>query len=111
MKGKDLQKVMNLIGSKYVFNKTNYPNMDDTDRGPKLMFALQHSLLHMQKQLGVFATICEKYDHTGERTHQDQVKVEEAALKMFINTLKLAEELGYSAEGLLEEVEKFYENK
>ncbi len=108
MKGKDLQEIMDLIGQKYVFNKENYPNMDDSDCGPKLMFAIQHSNLHMQKQLGVLATVCEEYDHTGVRTSQDQAKVEGAALKLLINTLKLAQELGYSAETLLEDVEKFY---
>jgi hypothetical protein len=108
---KNLQELMNLIGSKYVFNKENYPKLDDTSPETKQMFALSHSSFHMQKSLGKIAEVCEDYDHKGNRTRQGMTKAEEATVKIFINTLKLAEELGFSAEELFERVEQFYKDK
>ena len=110
-KSKNLQELMDLIGSKYVFNKENYPKMDDSSTETKQMFAIVHSNFHMQKSLGKIAEVCEEYDHKGNRTHQGITKVEEAIVKMFINTLKLAEELGFSAEELFERVEQFYKDR
>lgn len=110
-KSKNLQELINLIGSKYVFNKENYPKMDDSSPETKMMFAIQHSKNHMDKSIGVIAGVCEEYDHKGNRTHQGITKVEEATVKMFINILKLAEELGFSAEELFERVEEFYKDR
>ncbi|MBP6911856.1 MAG: hypothetical protein KBB88_01485 [Candidatus Pacebacteria bacterium] len=110
-KSKKLQELMSLIGSKYVFNKENYPKLDDSSPETKQMFAISHSNFHMQKSLGKIAEVCEEYDHKGNRTHQGITKVEESTVKMFINTLKLAEELGFSAEELFERVEQFYKDR
>lgn len=111
VKSKNLQELMNLIGSKYVFNKENYPKMDDGSSETKQMFIIRHSNFHMQKSLGEIAGVCEAYDHKDGRTHQEITAVEEATVKLFINTLKLAEELGFSAEELFERVEQFYKNR
>jgi len=110
-KSKNLQELMNLIGSKYVFNKENYPKLDESSPETKMMFAIQHSKNHMDKSIGVIAGVCEEYDHKGNRTHQNIIKVEEATVKMFINTLKLAEELGFSADQLFERVEESFKEK
>lgn len=111
VKSKNLQELMNLIGSKYVFSKENYPKMDDSSTETKQMFAIGHSNFHMQKSLGKIAQVCEEYDHKGNMTHQGITKAEEATVKIFINTLKLAEELGFSAEELFERVEQFYKDR
>ena len=110
-KSKDLQALMDLIGSKYVFSKENYPKLNDSNPETKMMFAILHSKNHMDKSIGVIAGVCEEYDHKGQRTHQGITIVEEATVKMFINTLKLAEELGFSAEQLFERVERFYKDR
>lgn len=109
VKSKNLQELMDLIGSKYIFNQENYPNMDDSVHETKMMFAIKHSSFHMQKSLGKIAEVCEEYDHRGARTHKTFNQTEEAVVKMFVNTLKLAEEIGMSADNLFESVEKFYE--
>lgn len=108
---KNLQELMDLIGSKYVFNKEAYPNMDDSSPESKQMFAVGHTCFHMQKSLGKIAEVCEAYDHAGNRTHKNVLLLEEATVKMFINTLKLAEELGFSGEELFRQVEQFYKDK
>jgi hypothetical protein len=111
VKSKNLQELMNLIGSKYVFNKENYPKLNDSSPETKMMFAISHTAFHMQKSLGKIAEVCEEYDHKDNRTHQDITKIEEATVKMFINTLKLAEELEFSADDLFERVEQFYKDR
>lgn len=103
---KKLQDIMNLIDSQYVFNEENYPALKNIGGNEITMFAIQHSLLHMQKDLGKIATACEAYDHTRILNHKTLTEIESATVNTLINTLKLASLLGFSAEGLLEEVEK-----
>lgn len=111
MKNHDLQQTIDLISSTYVFNKENYPKIDDSTQQSKLIFAIQHILLHTQKELGNIAAVSEKYDHTAVRTYNNQMEVEAATVNILINTLKLADILGFSADGLIEAIKKFYENK
>lgn len=107
-----LQQLMNLIGSKYLFNKENYPNMDDSRPETKLMFAINHSSLHMQKSLGKIAEVLEEYDHKGKKVLLGGIaQAQESTVKIFINALKLAEELNLSAEQLFERVEQFYKDR
>ncbi len=102
---------MEFINSKYVFNEENYPNMKGMDAAQQAMFVLNHSVLHMQKSIGKIAEVCENYDHSGKINETDGAKVEEATVKMLINTLKLAHELGLNGEGLAERVPKFMKSK
>jgi hypothetical protein len=80
------------------------PRTDDE----KWVFVISHSLLHMQKSSGVLARNLEAHDHGG--TIDDQA-VRLSTIKMFINTLKLAEELGMSADDLCKAVHEFYKAK
>lgn len=110
-KSKTLQDVMGIIAKKYVFKKENYPNMDDSSVETVRAFAINHSVLHMQKTLGKIADVCEVYDHTGKQSLDGLNTVGSATVKMFINTLKLAEEIGISAEQLIAEVDTFFEKR
>jgi hypothetical protein len=103
-----IQQLMELIGSKYVFKEENYPAMKGMTEEQKKVFALNHSILHMQKSIGKLAEVCEKYDHTGEYVPGSMDQVSEATVKMVINSLKLAQEIGFNGFELSERVQDFY---
>jgi len=66
-------------------------------------FLLKHSLLHIGKTSAKIAAVCEDFDHRGCAGPDDEASVKTAAVKMFVNALKLAEEAGVSADELLAE--------
>jgi len=108
MSPQELQPLIDLIGSHYVFNKESYSQLEGkTDKDEILMFAVNHSVLHMNKSIGTLATACEAYDHKGI-TAVDKQQLEVGVVKMLINTLKLAEELGMTGQQLAERVFAFY---
>ena len=77
----------------------------------RLAFVVNHSHLHMSKSLGKIATELEIGDHLGYFPHQSEPVVREATIKMFINTLKLAQELGMTAEDLMSAVPEVMKSK
>lgn len=100
---KDLQKTMNYIDKRYVFNAETYPDLELTTRDEKFDFGVRHSVLHMQKSLGKIAEYSEGRDH-GELGSKKEVKI--ATVKMLINILKLASIQGMNADDLLKLVPK-----
>lgn len=74
----------------------------------KKAFALSHSVHHMQKSVGKLAAECERYDHGGKL---DDAAIKEGVVKMFINSVKLAEEMGINAEELAASVPTFMASK
>ena len=94
---KDLQQLMDFIASRYVFSADHYPGLAGLNSEQTKAFAINHSHLHMVKSLGRIAAECEQYDHYGSF---DQVLIKEATVKIFIDTIKLAEELGMTADEL-----------
>lgn len=106
-----IQEVMDFIGSRYIFNEENYPNMKGMDTGQQAMFALNHSVLLMQKSVGKLAEVCESYDHSGKVNEAGRAQVEEVTVKMLVSTLKLAQELGLNGKELAERVPQFMKSK
>ncbi len=92
-----LASLMSLIGDKYTFTNEHYPHVDLSTPEKVRVFAIAHSLLHMNKSLGRIATEREALDHGGT---MDDEKLRITTAKMLVNTLKLAEELGMSSEDL-----------
>ena len=93
----DLQETMDAIASAFVYDETSYPALADRTSEQRQQFALQHSLLHIQKSLGRIAAELETADHGGKA---NAFKFKEAAIKQVINVLHLATLLGISAEDL-----------
>jgi len=104
-----LQELMAFIGSGYVFSKENYPLLAGKSDIQKMAFAINHSILHMNKSIGKIAAECESYDHGHSHLNEDIIK--EATVKMLINTLKLADELGMTAKDLFETVPDLMKSK
>ncbi len=104
----DLQETMDFIRRKYVFSEENYRDMRGMHAGQRIIFVIKHNLLHMVKATGSIATQCEASDH-GEAANVDMLLA--ANVKMLINVLKLAEEMGLTAQQLLDEVPKYMKSK
>lgn len=108
MNSTDLHVLMEYIGSRYTFTPEHYPILARLDETQKLAFAVSHSAHHLSKSLGKISAECEAFDHGGELKRE---ALEEATVKMFINILKLAEELDMSAADLCSKVPEFMKNK
>jgi hypothetical protein len=70
---------------------------EEHDRG----FAIRHGVLHMTKAVGRLAAECESFDHG---TSMNTAALRESVVKMLVNTLKLADDVGLSADELAEGV-------
>lgn len=92
---------MDSIGERYAFTPEQYPALKEATPEARKAFAVSHSMYHMAKSVGKLASECEAADHGSE---MDEVALRRATVKMLINVLKLAEELGMDADDLIREV-------
>ena len=104
----NMQELMDFIGTRYIFSVEYYPVLQGKSADETRVFAINHSHLHMSKSLGRLAAESERYDHGGSI---DNAVVKEVTVKMLINVLKLAQELGMTADELIEAVPNFMISK
>ena len=96
----DLCSLIDFIKKRLPFNKENYPAFDP-ERETTTSFAVRHILFHMMKSAGVIAAQSETVDHGGS---MDSELLKKATTKMFVNALRLAEELRMTPEEIAEMV-------
>lgn len=84
----DLAQLMVKIDLGYQFTNAKYPALNEENEHE---FSINHSLLHMNKSLGVMAAEVEKADHGDKMDHSELVL---ATQKQLVNVLKLACHLG-----------------
>lgn len=106
---KTLQQVMTHIAQMWRCDPDRYPALREMTPDQRLNFLVKHSLMHISKSTGVLGAECENFDHhggfpdyTGKVRSPNAPVLQTAAVKLFVNSLKLAEEVGLSAEDLLE---------
>ncbi len=104
----DLRSLMSFIGERYIFTEKHYPSFNRLSAAGKVFFTVRHSQLHMSKSIGKIAAELEAADH-GAVMSVDNLQV--ATAKMLVNVLKLAEELGMSAEELAAKIPEVMKNK
>ena len=104
----ELVALMTHIGDRYTFTPEQYPALKGKTPEQRRAFAVNHNVLHMLKSVGRLAGESERYDHGGK---MDGDALREGVVKMLINTLKLAEELGLSAQDLADSVPAFMQSK
>ena len=96
-------KVFNLVRSTWKFDASTYPELsilgNPVASVPAHAFVLRHILIHQMKSVGKLAAQCEKADH--RVAYADVPVFQEIVEEMFINTLRLAERVELSPEGLL----------
>jgi len=105
----DLKKLMDLLATVWKCDPARYPELKGMSAAERQNFLLKHSILHITKTNGKLAALCEDYDHNKQSSPEADAKMKTAAVKMFINALKLAEEAGVSAEELLEQAPTYIE--
>ena len=92
----DLAHVMELVCAKWQFNAETYPELQGvTEEEAIRKFAIRHVALHQMKSLCKAAAFSEVSDHGGEL---DSKELEELAVKMLVNTLRLADLIGLTPE-------------
>lgn len=104
----DLVYLMGYIGTRYTFTPEHYPSLEGLSPEHKKAFAVSHSVHHMCKSIGKLATECERCDHGGVMS---DAALEEGAVKMFINAVKLVEELGLTAQDLANKIPEYMASK
>ncbi|MHB8651858.1 MAG: hypothetical protein ACYC8S_01850 [Minisyncoccota bacterium] len=105
---KDLAHLMSYIGARYTFTPEHYPPLEGVTRDQKKAFAVSHSVYHICKSVGKLAAECERHDHGGAI---NDAPLKEGTVKMFINAVKLAEELGISAQELADSIPEYMTSK
>lgn len=98
----DLKSLMDHIAQVWNCNPECYPELAGKNAEQRRYHLLKHSHLHISKTAGKIAAVLEDYDHNGHGKPADNAILETAAVAMFVNALKFAEEVGLSAEALLE---------
>lgn len=98
-----LDELIALINKGYVFNESVYPLMGKLSESERLLFSLQHALVHVTKTNGKLSTHIENADHGG--VLQTQIMKEEA-IKQVINALVTTSLLGVSATEILSYVQE-----
>jgi hypothetical protein len=104
----DLTSLMDHIGARFVFNGSKYPGYDELAPAQQQAFVLKHSLLHLNKSVGVIATQAESADH-GSSIDTEQVKV--ATTKLLVSVLALAGKLGMSPQELASKIPEVMSSK
>ncbi len=97
---KDLRELMNHIASVWICDEERYPALQGMSSDQRKNFLIKHSLLHISKTSGKIATVCESFDHSGVMLEDDEASLRIDVVKMFVNVIKLAEEVGLTAEDL-----------
>jgi hypothetical protein len=102
-----LQELIDHIGKTWVCDAARYPELAGMSEVDRLNFIIKHQVLHLSKTTGKLATLAEAYDHSREGLGEASEELRNLATKLFINSLKLAEEVGMSADDLLTRSKEF----
>jgi hypothetical protein len=81
-------------------NKERYPLVALLSREAKTAFVVRHSLMHLMKSKGKIAEVKRRFDFEPEYAPQDLEQIRVAAVKLFVNGINLAREVGYSADAI-----------
>ena len=98
---------MEHVKKKWVCNPDRYPALAGMNAEERRNFLVKHSLLHITKTAGKLAAICENFDHESKNAPEDEENLKIGVIKLFVNALKLAEEVGLTAEDLLNKAPEY----
>jgi hypothetical protein len=103
----DLDALMAHIGDTWVCDAARYPELQGMNEEAHRNFVVKHSLMHILKTTGKIASCCEDFDHTHTAGPEEGLLLQELAIKLVVNALKLAEEVGLSADDLLQRAPRY----
>ena len=104
----NIDKLIKLIATHFVFDEKTYPELKDASDEQRLKFAIKHLALHFAKTAGKISAVSENLDH-GEKINFDELKTN--IPKALINTLRLAEALHVTEDELIAAIEEKYKDK
>ncbi len=102
-----LQQLMGHIATVWQCDPSRYPELEGMNAEERQNFLIKHSVLHITKTTGKLATLSEDYDHNQKIGDDHSENLKTLATKMFVNSLKLAEEVGMSADDLLHKAPEY----
>lgn len=97
----DIKELSDLLAKKWPFDADNYPELEGKSKAELRMFAIKHIILHQAKALGSLSEFVERYDHRKSKAFFDDTTATISVVKMFCNTLRLAEIIGLDTQILL----------
>jgi len=100
-----LQQLTEHIALVWKFVPERYPDLAGESAEQRESFLIKHLLLHLTKNMGEIAALCEEFDHRQRINRRQRLQI--ATIKMFVSVLKLAEESGLSAADLLSQAPGF----
>jgi hypothetical protein len=103
----NLDALMQYIAAVWVCDVKRYPELQGKNPDERRNFLVKHSLMHVAKTSGKLASVCEDFDHNGAYEPDSEEMLKGYAVKLFVNALKLAEEVGLSADDLLQRAPRF----
>lgn len=98
------QEVVAYIGNNWHCDETKYPVMEKMSDEQRLMFVINHLVLHMSKSVGKIAAQCESFDHGNDIYRVNRDELELLAAKMVINVLQFSHVLGMDGEKIIQAV-------
>lgn len=91
-------------------DETKYPLMQQMSDEQKLMFVINHLVLHMSKSVGKIAAECENFDHGNDFYRVNRPELNILAAKMLINVIQFAQTLDMTSESLIAETKKILDH-
>lgn len=107
MKLLKLQDLMNEIAEKWPFDKEIYPDIPESPKSRKILYAVRHIFEHQVKAIGYLAQVIEPREHKDIIRDEFQIDSREmnmligATVKLFKNSLRLAQIIGIDADDLV----------
>jgi hypothetical protein len=103
----NFESLMDHIASTWVCTPERYPELAVLNEEQRKNFRVKHALSHIGKSFGKVATVTESFDHDAKASPEADEALKVAATKMFVNSVKLAEEAGLSASELLKRAPEY----
>ena len=97
--------LMRLVLRSLPVNPVSYPSTAPMDTLQIQQFCVRHSALHFSKTAGQLAAIAEAADHGAELKTDSLKKI---AVNSVVNALKLADEIGLSAQEIADHIKSKY---
>ena len=82
------------------FTEEKYPLLAKLSEDERKAFVFGHILKHFHKSLGSLEEVLEKYEHDPNNGLGDKEMVQKKVTKLFLNSVRLAQEVGVSPEDL-----------
>lgn len=101
----DIEKLSEFIEERWQFEESNYPPLVGMDEEEKKRFIARHILMHLQKELGKLARVCEPVDH-GKPFDTSQFP--EILRDLIIESLRLSKVVGVSTADIIASINTLY---